>query len=112
MSYNRLNLERLTLTDSSGYERVRKGVLREITTPKFSIPFSTEGSKVWERVDRQNTIAAVKNRNEVVTIIRIYKCLSLKLARLFYNSDYSAINQSFNADYNSDAQLTNPKVYK
>jgi len=112
--HKRLSFEQIGYNEDSRRTRTKKGVLREITTPQFSIPMSTEGTLLHLRVDRQDITNAVKNRNDIVDTIEIYKnAVVLTKAFPTYSLDYSFIKQSIYINYLGDqSEKVEPGVYQ
>ena len=111
--FKRLSFEAIGDDDSDRLIRGKKGVLREVVTPKGSIPLSDEGTYLHRRVDRNNVKDAVKNRNEISSLIFKY-INAFKLNSVFpvYASDYSFIRQSVYITYKGDGSDTvDPMVY-
>lgn len=108
--YKRLSFEKIGGDDSSRLERTRKGVLREFTAPRWSVPFSTEGTGLWDRVDENTIFASVKNRNELARTLQVFDCLQYDGSELFNAED--AIEQKMNTTFLPDARLTPPGVYR
>jgi len=111
MTFNRLSFEDIKGDDSNRIDRIETGVLREMTTPKFSVPFSTEGSYLWKRVDRNDTEGPAENRNELISLIGNYRALVIKEAHLFYSTDLTTINQSFTTEYRPEVTYISPETY-
>lgn len=112
MAYKRLSFEKIGGDDSSRLERTRKGVLREFTTPKGSVPFSVEGSSLWDRVDDNTLVASIQNRNELARIVSVYRCLEYLGSKLFLSNNFLTTNQQLNVDYFPDGENTDPRVYQ
>lgn len=107
-NFKRLSFERPGFDEDSRQIRTKKGILREITTPQFSIPLSVEGTELYKRVDRQDITNAVKNRNDAVDTIEVYKpAVALTTAYPLYSLDYLSIKQLIYIVYLGDGS---PKV--
>jgi len=110
-TYNRLTFETPRGDEDLRSQRLIKGLGREISTPKESIPYSVEGSLIYERVDSPLS-AAVKNRNEVAAICSSYAPLvKFNGAALTYDTDLYAVMQSIRLAFNDDAEPVPPEVF-
>ena len=108
----RLSFEELGGDDYSRYDRVRKGIVRECVTPKFSVPLSREGTKLHEYVDRNEVKAAIRGRNELIRLIVFwYPVVDLENVGLSYINDNTAVKDLFNTKYLSETEAVSPKVY-
>lgn len=112
-TYKRLTFETPKGDEDERSQRFMKGLGRELSTPALSIPYSTEGSSVYENVDRSIVFAAVKNRNELVDIVDKYRPLaSVKTAKLFFEKSTYAMVQSANIRFDENATAISPEVYR
>ena len=108
----RLSFEAYGGDDYSRYDRVKKGIVREIVTPKFSVPLSREGTKLHEYVDRNEVTAAIRARNELISlIVNWYPVVKLTQAVLSYIADNTIVKQLFDAKYLSETSTVSPRVY-
>lgn len=108
----RLDFEQIGGDDYSRYTRVQKGIVREILTPKLSVPMSREGTTLNEYVDRNEVVAAVQARNVLIRLVVFwYPVVKLQKAVLKYISDNTVIQQLFQTKYNSDAETVSPETY-
>lgn len=93
--YKRLSFENVGEDDSDTIDRTRKGIAREITTPKYSVICSTEGTDLYKRVDQNIISGAVANRNEIIALIRDkYTMTELLRAQLSMSNPYEYLTQS------------------
>ena len=70
--YKRLNLETIKGDDNNRKNRLLKGLLREIATPIYSVPLSSEGTSLHDRIFSNIIIGSALNRNEIVSYINNY----------------------------------------
>lgn len=108
----RLSFEEIGGDNYLRYDRVKKGIVREVVTPKYSVPMSREGTKLHEYVDRNEVTAAIKARNELIRLIVFwYPVVKLTQAALSYISDNTIVKQLFDAKYLPDTGAVSPRVY-
>ena len=102
--FKRLSFEQVGADDADTITRVRKGIAREVTTPKYSVIVSTEGTNVYQRVDDNVLLGAVQNRNEIVSMIREkYPMVNLTRAQLALSTSYDYVNNSTYMTFDPDA---------
>ena len=111
--FKRLSFEQIGADDYSRLTRVRKGLLREVITPKYSIPKSIEGTRVFELVDRNDVVSSVRMRNEIADAISSYpQVLKIKNIHMAYVDNYTAIKQLAETEYLPNNGSVPPKVYQ
>jgi len=110
--FKRLSFENIGGDDYSRYLRTQKGILREIVTPKFSVPMSREGSRLTEYTDRNEITAAVKARNELIRLIVFwYPVVKLRKAILSYINDNTAVKELFQTKFLRDSEAVSSEVF-
>lgn len=111
-TYKRLSFETLGGDDTDRSDRVIKGLSREATTPKFTIAFSDEGTRLHEYIDRNNLTASVFTRNELVAmIVNHYPVVELIKAKLSYVDNYSTILESVETKFLRDSDPVSVGTY-
>lgn len=108
----RLDFEQLGGDDYSRYTRTQKGMVREILTPKLSVPMSREGTTLYEYVDKNEVTAAVAARNVLIRLIVFwYPVVKLQKAILKYITNNTIIQQLIQTKFNRDAETVSPETY-
>jgi hypothetical protein len=108
----RLSFENIGGDDYSRYLRTQKGIVREIVTPKLSVPLSREGTRLNEYTDRNEIKAAVQARNELIRLIVFwYTVVKLRKALLSYIDNNTTVKELFQTKYLPEAAAVSPKVY-
>jgi len=111
--YKRLSFEQVGDDDFDVISRTRKGIAREITTPQYSVIVSTEGTRVYSRVDQSVLSGAISNRNEIVSLIRDnYPMVQVTSAQLSLSDPYDYVNSSLFLVFVPDSGGGEIKVYK
>ena len=70
--YKRLNFETIKDDDNDRKDRILKGLLREIATALYSVPISSEGTELYQRIFSNILVGSALNRNEITTYINNY----------------------------------------
>ena len=108
----RLNFEEIGGDDYSRYNRVQKGIAREILTPKLSVPMSREGTTLNEYVDQNEVTAAIKARNVIIRLITFwYPVVKIQKAILKYINNNTNVEQLVQTKFDSDAVTVSPETY-
>ena len=111
--FKRMSFEQVGADDADTIERVRKGIAREATTPKYSVIVSTEGTLIYQRVDDSLISGAVANRNEIVSMVREnYPMVEITSAQLAMSDAYDYISNSTFMVFKPSAGGGVIKVYK
>jgi hypothetical protein len=111
-SFRRLSFEELGGDDFERHFRCSKGILREATTPALSVPYSGEGTTLYQQIDRNDVFAAIRSR-AILTKLIVLRYSIVELLKLFvsYVLDYSAIKQSIAVKFNHGAPPTPPETF-
>jgi len=108
----RLSFEQLGGDDYSRGLRVQKGITREIVTPKYSVPYSREGTKLNEYVDRNDVVSAVQARNELIRLVVLwYPVVKLRKAILSYINDNTTIKNLLQMKYLPESESVSAETY-
>ena len=110
--FKRLSFEAIGGDDFARGIRTQKGLTREITTPKISVPLSKEGTRLQEYVDRNEVVAAVRGRDEIVRlIVFFYPGVKLKTAVLSYITNNTAVKELFQVKFLRGSPAVSPETF-
>lgn len=108
----RLSFERLGGDDHSRYVRVQKGIIREITTPKLTVPLSKEGTNVYKYTDQNEITAALSIRDAIIRlIVFLYPVVKLHKTAIQKLDSSTVLNELFETKYQEDAPVVSPETY-
>ena len=93
-NFRRLSFEQIGGDDFHRAARIQKGIMRELLTPTLSVPYSAEGTSIFEQIDRNDVLAAIRIRGEITSlIVNKYPVAKLQKVRLSYLENYSLIKE-------------------
>lgn len=110
--YRRLDFEQIGGDDFSRYVRTQKGIIREIVTPKYSVPLSREGTKLHEYTDRNEVTAAVLARDALIRLVVLwYPVVKFERALLSYITNHTIIKELIQTKFLCDSAAVSPEVF-
>ena len=70
--YKRLDLEKFGGNIDNRTDRLLRGLLYEANTPQYSIPYSDEGTTLYQNIDGSLIFGRFQNRAKIIKLIREY----------------------------------------